>query len=298
MQRCSGNLPFCLGMTDFNCCGSGTDSPVNDYSKEPEAKKKKLSLSTKKPPKKPFPLSGSDRFNTTISAQEIEKSSKGFIPANTSSSTNWDVRVFLEWLRQRNKHASEVYPIDLLNKPYPCDILCECLQQFVSEARREDGREYPPRTLYQLLCGLLRHTRNVQRDPPNFLDRKDVRFKNLHGTCDVVFRSLHENGIGTSKKSAQILTKDHEDKLWKAGVLNSTTPKGLQNAVFYYVGKTCCLRGGEEQRNLKLSQFTRFSDPDRYIYSEHSSKNRNGGFNQFHIDNKNVPIFKNNDAGE
>jgi len=27
-------------------------------------------------------------------------------------------------------------------------------------------------------------------------------------------------------------------------------------------------------------------------------QNKNGGFYQFHIDNKNVPIFKNNDAGE
>ena len=47
---------------------------------------------------------------------------------------------------------------------------------------------------------------------------------------------------------------------------------------FFYVGKTCCLRGGDEQRNLNLSQFTRYNNPDRYIYSEHGSKNRNRGF--------------------
>ena len=200
--------------------------------------------------RKPLPLSGSDRFNTTLSAEEIEKSSKGVVPPNTASSTNWAVRVFLEWVKQRNRCGGEVYPIDLLDNPYPCNVLCECLQRFVSEARREDGCEYPPKTLYQLLCGLLRHTRSVQCDPPNFLDRKDV---NLHGTCDIVFRSLHENGVGATKKSAQILTKADEDKLWECGALDSSTPKGLPNAVFFYVGKTCCLQGGEEQRNLKLS---------------------------------------------
>ena len=72
-------------------------------------------------------LLGSDRFNTTLSAEEIEKSSKGFVPPNTASSTNWAVRVFLEWVKQRNECGGEVYPIDLLDKPYPCDVLCECL---------------------------------------------------------------------------------------------------------------------------------------------------------------------------
>ena len=59
MQCCSLNSPFCLGMTELNCCG--TDSVVMDSSEEPVAKKKRLSLSTKKG-KKPWVLLGSDRF--------------------------------------------------------------------------------------------------------------------------------------------------------------------------------------------------------------------------------------------
>ena len=39
---------------------------------------------------------------------------------------------------------------------------------------------------------------------------------------------------------------------------------GLLRAVFYHVGKVCCLRGGEEQCKLKRSQFTRTSNPDMY----------------------------------
>ena len=125
---------------------------------------------------------------------------------------------------------------------------------------------------------MLRHSRLVQDDPPNFLDRKDVRFKKLHGTCDVAFRELHESGVGATKKSAEVITRENEDKLWKSGVLNTTSPGGLQNAVFFNVGKVCCLRGGEEQRNLKPTQFTRHHNPERYVYTEHGSKNRNGGF--------------------
>lgn len=56
-------------------------------------------------------------------------------------------------------------------------------------------------------------------------------------------------------------------------------------------------KGGEEQRQLKPSQFARCVDPDRYVYTEHGSKNRNGGFYQLHVDNKRVEILKNPEAG-
>ena len=117
-------------------------------------------------------------------------------------------------------------------------------------------------------------------DSSNFLDCKDTRFKKLHGTCDVVFRTLHQSGIGANKTSAKVITNEDEEKLWKAGVLNTTAPIGLQQAVFYYVGKACCLRGGEEQRDLKPSQFCHLYDPERYVYTENGSKNKNGGFYQ------------------
>ena len=181
---------------------------------------------------------------------------------------------------------------------YDCDIISSCLQRFVSKARRVDSTSYPPKTLYQILCGLLRHSKEHQRDPPNFLDRKDMRFKKLHGTCDVIFRSLHQAVIGAKINSAQVISDEEEEKLWETGVLNTNTPNGLQKAVFYHVGKACCLRGGEEQRNLKASQFTRQYNPDRYIYTENGSKNRSGGFYQFHLDNKSVLISKNADAGD
>ena len=55
------------------------------------------------------------------------------------------------------------------------------------------------------------------------------------------------------------------------------------------MGKLCCLSGGEEQQNLKPSQFVCCASPLRYTYSENGSKNYSG------IDptagNKSVPIY-------
>ena len=122
--------------------------------------------------------------------------------------------------------------------------------------------------------------------PVNFLDQGDARFKALHNICDSELQSLHDDGIGTERKSANI---EDENRLWDSGVLSTKIPDGLQEAVFYYLGKVCCLRG-EEQRNLKLSQFTRLHNPERYMYTEHGSKNRNGGFYQLHVENKLIVI--------
>ena len=275
-ERCAGDSPFCLGMVEYHCCDIEMEKHSSDkeaFQSDNPAKRMKLSLS-KNQQKKQNVLSPTSRFNNTVSADEIASSSKGFIPTNTSRSTGWAYRVFQQWLEQRNRRTEEKYPDDLLMREevYDCDTISGCLQRFVSEARRVDGTPYPPKTLYQILCGLLRYSKEHQTDPPNFLDRKDTRFKKLHGTCDVVFRALHQSGIGSKKTSAKVILDEDEEKLWQAGVLNTTTPIGLQRAVFYYIGKACCLRGGEEQRGLKPSQFSRLYDPDRYEYTENGSK--------------------------
>ena len=88
-------------------------------------------------------------------------------------------------------------------------------------------------------------------------------------------------------KHAEVVTKEEEDQLWREGVMNTTTPVGLQNAAFFVVGKMFCLRGGQEHRGLQLSQLKRFDD--KYVYYENVSKNRNGSFKQLHVRSKAVP---------
>ena len=100
-----------------------------------------------------------------------------------------------------------------------------------------------------MLCGLLRYSKDCQLDPPNFLNRQDVRFKKLHGTCDTVFRSLHEAGLGTVKKSAQAFQSDDEDRFWESKVFNTSTAEGLQNAVFFYVGRFAVCMAGRNKEN-------------------------------------------------
>ena len=121
---------------------------------------------------------------------------------------------------------------------------------------------------------------------PKFLDPKNTMYRDFHRSCDTVYRQLHSQGIGTSVSHAKIFSKDEEELFWSSGVFSISNPTSLQHAVFYFVGKHFCIRGGDEQRKLSPSQFLRTTDPDSYTYVEFGSKNRSGGFAQLNVDNK------------
>ena len=140
--------------------------------------------------------------------------------------------------------------------------------------------------------------RETSPDCPNFLDKHDSRFRQLHHTLDALFHKLHSEGIGVQVKHAEVLTKDDEAKLWDSGVMSATLPKSLQNVAFYVVGKMFTLCGGVKHCSLKLSQIKRNTNPDHYVYYENVSKNTNGSFKQIHLKRKVVPIYACPDAGE
>ena len=136
--------------------------------------------------------------------------------------------------------------------------ICKWLSLYIIERRSCKGEPYPPKSLYQLLSGLLRHFRFQNPTFPNFLDKNNHKFKTFHALLDNLFKGLKKEGIGSESKHAEIISKEEEKILWDTNLLNLTTSKGLLRAVFYYNGKIFFLRGGSEHRNLKLSQFTRY----------------------------------------
>ena len=69
--RCTGHCPACLGMVEFDCCGTQgllerLDKEIENEEKAAAAERKRKSLSLPKPPKK-LALSSASRFNTTRS---------------------------------------------------------------------------------------------------------------------------------------------------------------------------------------------------------------------------------------
>ena len=244
------------------------------------------------------------RFNFTT-AEEVQDAQKGFVPDNTARATAWAMRVFRTWQAERNSsYPDDQCPENLLIDGNSDDI-CHWLSFFCKEVRKVNGDPYTPRTIMQILSGLHRHMREKRHDALNIMDSK--MFPSLHRLLDSLFRELHREGVGASKQSAAVISFEEEEKLWETGVLNTETPSGLFNAVFYYNGLNFILRGGDEHRDLKISQleFRSVPDPDNpsvmtecLVYTEHGSKNRPGGSRQLNLENKVVTQFAKPHLGE
>ena len=149
-----------------------------------------------------------------------------------------------------------------------------------------------------LLAGILHHMRHSNPDYPNFLSKESTSFVSFQVTLDNLFKILRSDGVGADSGQTEGISSEEENTLWLSGVMNSVSPKGLLRCVFFYVGKSFCLRGGEEHRCLTLSQFTRLHKPHRYVYSEKSSKNRQGGLYQAKMYHKTVTIVANPEVKE
>ena len=226
--------------------GYGSDADFENI--EPNRKKKCLSLKRSK-------KSVEGRFKMS-SSPEIAKAKKGFIPANTQRSTNWAVHTFEMCRKQRNVQSpGSVCPDDILLLDDTA-TLCHWLCVFCKEARREDGEPYTPRSITQLLSGIQRYIREKKQCRITVLDGKSPDFLLLHRLLDTLFRELHAQGVGASRRQSAMLSQDDEETLWSSGVV------GVENLEFLYNGMFLVLRGGEEHRKLKLSQFKFAVVPD------------------------------------
>ena len=281
---------FCLCDTEYAECSCPNFDSCSKCQCEclpkPAAKKKRSDLPVKDP----------DRFKF-LSSEDSAKLQKSFVPSNTQRSTNWSLKVFSEWKKAREDANLELCPDDLLECAVP-ENLSKWLPLFAAESRNGKGRHYTPATISQLLSGILRHMREINPACPNFLDKKDHRFKLLHNGLDNYYHQLRTMNIGTDIKHAEIFSKSEESMLWESGTMGIHSPQALFNAVFFLNGKNFCLRGGEEHRSLKLSQFKKCQYPLSYTYVENGSKNRNGTFSQRNLPNKTVPIYSNPDLKE
>lgn len=247
--------------SDDEAAGDAQGTSVGGGS--PPRKLLRLSLSRGKKTHKADSVNDENRWSF-INESEAQSLSKKCVPKNTAVNTKWALTNFLAWKSSRNMRfegkPDELVPEDILQNNSP-RVLAKWLAVYAAESRKQDGGRYPPKTIYSLLTGILRYMRSLNPTCPNFLDFSNKEFAVLENSLDNIFRDLRVKGVGSESKSADVFTKDDEEKLWSSGVLSLSTPTALLRAVFFYNGKIFCLRGGEEHRHLKLSQFRREMAP-------------------------------------
>jgi len=260
-------------------------------------KRSKLTLSLNKAKKKRLQSESGEekqqsRFASPLNEQELDKFAEGLKPANTEASTLWAVNNFTKWAENRQKLAPhDPVPDNLLECHNPATV-CKYLCMFVVETRKENGDKYPPATIRSLLSGINRKLQE-NKAPFSVFDKQNPAFTNLFKTLDVMSSTLHREGVGATKRHAEVISVDHEQTFWDNGMLGYSTPRILQRTVFFYVGMHYALRGVDEQYSLVPHQFTR-SPPDSsvynanvyYEYTEFISKNNQHRYKDINMKNK------------
>jgi hypothetical protein len=200
--------------------------------------------------------SATSRFDFDWKDEDFEDLKRGFVPSNTTMDTNKCLKLFSQWAEERNKifPSDQQVPVDTLLTD-DNGLLFQWLCRFSTEIRKQDGSPYPPRTINHYLMGLQRYIRAEKKSNLNLLT--DSSFLPLKKLLDTLYRKLHSAGVGCSVQRTQAVTEDDEDILWRSGVLDTDTPQGLLNCVFFLNGKNFCLRGGIEHCNLSPSQLKR-----------------------------------------
>ena len=240
------------------------------------------------------------RFTAPVTEADIVEKIHGSIPKATRKSTGWAVHTWEVWAENRQKTSAEFPPkLSVITDKQ----LNYWLSRFVLEVRSKKGEQYQGGTLYSLCAGLQRHIRSQRRSlavEGQVCDvdiYKDSAFGYFRCVLDSVMKDLHRQGVGNSTKSAEIMTPEMEEEMWKNNILGDDTPRKLIDTLVYCFGLNFAMRSGEEHRNLRPDMLQLVEPPNSaayLVYTESGSKNRQGELKDRNkVTNKVVKYFAN-----
>lgn len=102
-------------------------------------------------------------------------------------------------------------------------------------------------------------------------------------------------GASLQKKAADYISLEEEEILWSKGALGGDSPIQLVNTLFYLNGMHFALRGGEEQSQLSIKQFTieTYNGKKCLRFRDVVTKTFSGGLKSQRIIPKDVRHFEN-----
>ena len=241
-----------------------------------------------------------------VSEEQIKNLQEVKMKKRSFSKMKWAVNAYQEW-RENRLSSTEGYDEvifrtnldDLVNLTK--DDLEYCLCRFVPEVSKKNGKgDFPGSTLYQLCVAIqayLKHNKIYWK----LVEGPD--FKDLRIVLDNVMKQRAEANVGTTKRQADLVSYEHEEKLWSDGILGEQTPDQLRDTVCFLLGINLALRAVDEHYHLrrdtkdKPSQlsFQRNSNGVRcLVYTEDTcTKTNNGGLKHMRKDRKIVWVYPN-----
>ena len=139
----------------------------------------------------------------------------------------------------------DLHQPETLNKKMFSYAVC----RFITEIKKLNGEEYPPKTIYEMVMCLQMHL-ELKGVFWKLLDDTDSDFVQLRYTCDNLMKEKASGGLGSHIKQAEVLSYDDEKFLWDNGYLGMTLPEQLLHTLLFMVGLHCAPREGAEHCSL------------------------------------------------
>ena len=154
------------------------------------------------------------------------------------------------------------------------DELQADLCDFIVEIRKENGEQYAPSSMYDLISGLSLY---LEREHGFTNKLVSGAFRSVRNTLDNVMKERTAEGVGGRPERDPIL-EEHEQVLWEKGILGEDSPDKLRQIVVRFG-----LSGLKEQYDLRRypdSQINivKIDGKDALVYREFQSKTRWGGY--------------------
>lgn len=198
-------------------------------------------------------------FGKPTSEKDLDELCVKSFAETTDKKITWAINLFKEWRMNRlrigpfdNTHGTlqwvNVEDSGNLLKPHMCLALC-C---FVNEIKRKDGKEFPGKSLYEILMCI-----------QFFLEKRglfwklldDPEFVKLKFTLDNIMKKRAAAHAGPEARASTPISYSDEEKMWASGVLGEDSPEQLRNTLMFLLGMHLALRGGEEHHRLRCPPF-------------------------------------------
>ena len=229
------------------------------------------------------------------------------ISKNTVRQTERAVRIWSSWATARS--GSPVYSAndrfktvtnETENREMGHEERSCWLSKFVVELHNKNGELYTPSSLQQIACGLQRYLRENGYADLNIFS--NPLYKTFSDSLDSQMKELSSKGIGVYTRKAEPFSYDEEETLWRKGALGTDEPQKLLNTLLFLIGKSFCIRGGEEHRALRPSQFTvipaRNSEREKLRFTGFVDKTHQGGLKHRKVGQRVVEQHASEERGE
>ena len=152
----------------------------------------------------------------------------------------WAVGAYNRWRSFRSEifHARyttkvthynrEIRPID--QSASDVEELKADMCDFIVEIRKENGEQYPPNSMYDLVSGLSLY---LEREHGFTNKLVSGAFREIRNTLDNVMKERTAEGV-VGRPEREPILDEHEAILWEKGILGEDSPDKLRRTVFFF----------------------------------------------------------------